>query len=356
MISIQNGKLTIPDVDRFVGFAGDNAAITKQFFLIDHVGENCTYTLCLRFDDDTVRTVPLTAAVDGGDTVLTWEIRREQLYSSGVVAAQLKIADSDGNIAHSTKDFFLVAPSVELDEHGAEAEYVTTEQLRNSINQALQAVTATAPYIDSSGYWCVYDTGSGAYVRTAYHVSGIAPDSAMSDSSENPVGNKFIKQYVDGKASECNAFSASYTDLKTADKAPAARKIAGLPLSADIGAADLMGALRSNLYRDNITPNNSGIKGEFGIGMAGEVYFCIAANRWTHLAAHTELNEKMDLIPAIDAEDVSDYEDGSLLLVDGELCMKYNDETVALSFADDVYTKAEINAMIGNIESLLASV
>lgn len=356
MISIQNGKLTIPDIDRFVGFAGDNAAITKQFFLIDHVGENCTYTLCLRFDDDTVRTVPLTAAVDGGDTVLTWEVCREHLHASGVVAAQLKIADSDGNLVHSTKDFFLVAPSVELDEHGAEAEYVTTEQMRNSINQALQAVTETAPYIDSSGYWCVYDIASGAYVRTAYHAGGITPDSAMSDSSENPVGNKFIKQYVDGKASDCNAYSASYTDQRCADKVPAARKIAGLSLSADIGTADLMGALRSNLYRDNITPNSSGIKGEFGIGMSGEVYFCTAANRWVYLAVHSELNEKMDLIPAIAAQDVDSYEDGSLLFVDGELCMKYNDDTVALPFADDVYTKAEINAMIGNIESLLASV
>ncbi|WP_407382455.1 hypothetical protein [Ruminococcus sp.] len=357
MITIQNGKLNIPDIDRFVGFAGDNAVMKKEFFMVNHVGEGCTYTLCLRFDDDFVRTVPLTAAVDGDDTVLTWEIVRDQLHATGVVAVQLKIADSDGNIAHTTKDFFLVGSSVELDETGEEEEFVTTAQLRHSINQALEEVTATAPYIDDSGYWCIYDLNTGEYVRTAYHVSGLTPDDAMSDSSDNAVSNRVVKRYVDSKSEECNSFAAGYADLKLAAAVPHTRTIAQLPLSDDIGALDLMANLRPFLYKLNVTPHGSaGIRGQFGIGMVDEVFFCTSTDHWVQLASYHDLYDKMDLIPEIDAGDAGDYDDGSLLYIDGSLYYKMNDAVVALSNADDVYKKSEINAMIGNIEALLAAV
>ena len=146
MITIQNGKLMIPDSDRFVGFAGDIAVNTKQFTMIDFMGENCTFTLCMRFDDDTVRSAPLSAQRDHGDIVLTWQIRKEDLCSSGVVQVQVKIADSDGDIEHTTKDFFLIGSAVELDDDGGEMEYVTPSQLQNSINQALETITAISPF------------------------------------------------------------------------------------------------------------------------------------------------------------------------------------------------------------------
>lgn len=341
MITIQNGKLNIPDIDRFVGFAGDNSVMTKQFYMINHVGINCTYTLCLRFDDDVVRTVPLTAAVDGDDTVLTWEVKRTQLHSAGVVAAQLKITGSDGYTAHSSKDFFLIASSVELDEGGDEAEYVTPSQMQNSINQALQTVTATAPYVDDDGYWCIYDPEAGEYVQTEYRAAQAQPDSAMSDSSDNTVSNKTIKRYVDEKSGTL---------------VPDTRKIAQIALAADIDASDLMDALRPWLYRTRVTPNSSGVTGLLGIGVTGEVYFCTDTDNWVHLALYTDLYEKMDLITEIDAANVDVYEDGSMFFINGVLYVKYDGSLIALSKANDVYTKAEINTMIGNIESLLAAV
>lgn len=217
MITIQNGKLIIPDEDRFVGFAGDDSIREKQFVLRDSAEQDCAYTLCLRFDDDTVRTVTLSSEISGGDTVLSWNIRGEDICSAGVVQAQIKIADSDGSIGHTTKDFFLIGSAVELNDDGSEGEYVTPSMLEHSIEQAVQTLSSTAPYIDEDGYWCVYDAESGEYVRTDYHVSGITPDSAMSDVSDNAVSNRVIKRYADDKASACNAFAASYTDLKLGD-------------------------------------------------------------------------------------------------------------------------------------------
>lgn len=355
MITIQNGKLIIPDEDRFVGFAGDNAVNTKQFTMIGFMEEDCAFTLCMRFDDDTVRTVPLSAVRDHDDTVLTWEIQSEDLCSAGVVQVQVKIADSDGDIGHTTKDFFLIGSAVELDDDGSELEYVTPSQLRNSINQALEEITATAPYVDADGYWCIYDPERGEYVRTAYHVSGIAPDSAMSDSSDNAVSNSVIKRYTDGKAADCNTFCVSYTDTKCADRVPNTRKIAQIALSADISADNLMAALRPYSYRTNITPNSSGITGQLGIGMAGEVFYCTATNHWVRLAGFADLDEKMDLVTEVDAEDVDEINDGSIFFSDGVLYVKYDGELIALSQSSEVYSKDEIDAMIGDIEERLAA-
>ena len=355
MITIQNGKLCIPDDDRFVGFAGDNAVNTKQFVLTDTVGTDRDYTLCLRFDDDTVRSVPLSASVESGSTVLTWEISQEHLYASGVVQAQVKITGSDGSTEHTTRDFFLIGSAVELDEEGLEAEYVTPSQLENSIQQAIETVSTTAPYLDTDGYWCVYDAETGDYVRTQYHVSGLAPDSAMSDSSDNTVANRVIKQYVDGKASDCNTYSTAYTDQRTVDKVPVARKIAQISLASDIPAADLMSALRPHLYKTNITPNSSGVKGQIGIGLTGEVFFCTNTDNWVQLASYTDLYDKMDLVTEVSASEMSDVDDGNIFFCGGKLYVKYDGVNTAVAKADDVYTKAEIDAMIGNLESLLAS-
>ena len=217
MITIQNGKLIIPDEDRFVGFAGDDSIREKQFVLRGSADQDCTYNLCLRFDDDTVRTVTLSAEISGGDTVLKWNIHGEDLCSPGIVQAQVKIADSDGNIGHTTKDFFLIGSAVELNDDGSEREYVTPSMLEHSIEQAVQTLSSTAPYIDEDGYWCVFDTESGEYVRTDHHVSGLTPDSAMSDVSDNAVSNRVIKRYADDKSSACIAYATSYTDLRLGD-------------------------------------------------------------------------------------------------------------------------------------------
>lgn len=356
LITIQNGKLLIPDNDRFVGFAGDNAVNVKEFVLMNEVDTSSDYTLCLRFDDDTVRTVPLTASADGGNTVLTWEISQEHIYASGIVQAQVKIADSDGVIEHTTKDFFLIGSAVELDEYGGEEEYVTPSQMMNSIQQALQTVTMTSPYVDEDGYWCIYDTQAGEYVRTPYHVNGIAPDSAMSDSSDNTVSNATIKRYVDTKATDCNTFATVYTDMKISDKVSTTRKIAQMPLSSDISAADLMAALLPLSYRTNITPNNSGTRGQLGIGFVGEVYFCNADDHWVHLAVYEDLYEKMNLIAEVSSDEIDQVEDGNMFFYNGTLYVKFDGDDIAVAKADDVYTKAQIDSMIGDVETLLAAI
>ena len=196
----------------------------------------------------------------------------------------------------------------------------------------------------------------GEYVRTPYHVSGIAPDSAMSDSSDNAVSNRVIKGYVDAKATDCNTFSTGYADMKTFDKVPNTRRIAQIPLTSDIDAGDLMTALRPYSYRTNVTPNSSGVMGQMGIGVSGEVLYCTANDRWVHLAAYTDLYDKMDLVAEVSAQDIGDVDDGNFFFSGGVLYVKFNGDSIAVAKANDVYTKAEINTMIGDVESLLAAI
>ena len=342
MITIQSGKLCIPDVDRFVGFAGDDSVMTKQLVLLNRASDSCTYSLCLRFDNDSVCTVPLTASVDGDDVVLSWEVRAEHLLQTGIVTAQLKTVDSDGSIAHSTKDFFIVGSSAELDDDGCEIEYVTPSQMRNSINQALETITATAPYIGDDGYWYVYDPEQGAYKKTGYTAGGIAPDSAMSDTSVNAVGNRYIKQYV---------------DTACASKVSTTTTVAGLALTDNISSYSLADAVRGHLYRTGVIPNvTRGTTGQLGIGLNGEMFFCTATDVWRQLADFRSAEYKMDLIDEIDAADEDLVDNGNMYLMDNGVYIRYDDSGIKLAKSADVYSKSQIDSMVGNIEALLAVV
>ena len=197
MITIQSGKLSIPEDERFVGFAGDNTVITKQILILHRAVPGSSYTLCLRFDDGAVRSVPLSHEKIGSDVLLTWTVEREDMLSSGIVTAQVKMTDVSGSVMHTTKDYFLVGSSVELDDGGAEVEYITPSQLE----KAAAEIKSMLPFTDKDGYWNVYDRGEEEFVRTDYR-DKLRIDTAMSGTSSNPVANKTVTNFVNGIYSE----------------------------------------------------------------------------------------------------------------------------------------------------------
>ena len=79
MITVESGKLNIPEDERFIGFAGDNTIITKQIVVFHRYVIGSVYTMCLRFDDGAVRSVPLELEQVGSDAVLTWKIEKEDM-------------------------------------------------------------------------------------------------------------------------------------------------------------------------------------------------------------------------------------------------------------------------------------
>ena len=117
-----------------------------------------------------------------------------------------------------------------------------------------------------------------------------------------------------------------------------------------------MAALRPFTYRTNITHNSGGVKGQLGIGMSGEVFFCTATDNWVRLANNTELYDKMDLVTEVDVSEIDDVDDGNMFFSDDVLYVKFEGDAVAVAQSNDVYNKAEIDTMIGDIESCLAAI
>ena len=158
MITILSGKLTIPEDERFIGFSGDDQSRQVELLLMHFTARNSVYELGLRFDDGTVRTVPLEAERHDSDVLLTWKVQRDQLYSPGVVTAQLKIISGDGRVIHSTRDYFLVGGNTDGD--SSDDDYVTVKLLE----QRLGDVRAKLPYVNENGAFIV---GSDGDVRIA---------------------------------------------------------------------------------------------------------------------------------------------------------------------------------------------
>lgn len=171
MITIQSGKLIIPEEDRFIGFAGDNLHIQKQFFLKDKDSENVIYRLYLTFDDDTVNYFLLDKETSDGSTTLTWLVTQEDIFKSGVVKAQIKAISGDYEIYHTTTDYFIVGQSAEFSEFFANkenSEFLRYESVLNNLLNDINTAHSSLPYIGDDGYWYLFNIETGEYEKTNY--------------------------------------------------------------------------------------------------------------------------------------------------------------------------------------------
>ncbi len=339
MITIQSGKLIIPEEDRFVGFAGDNLVNMKRIVLPDHEAGSGSYTLCLRFDDDSVRVIPLEKSVSGSDLVLTWNIRKSHLLKPGIVMAQVKSVDSDDVVLHTSCDYFIIAGSAELSEDG-DPEYVAREELEERLSEFCEKIRSSAPYIGDDGYWYVFDIESDTYVRSI--TAGVTVDSEMADGSSNPVQNGVIKEFVE------NALDA---------KVDKTTRIAAMPLDNNIRASDLAANIGSYINPSTVQPGiTTGYLGQFGRTFDGKPVMCENTSSWKQLATASELSPKMDLAPTINNHDIDGLPAGQVFLAQGGVCIKIDSGYFELAKKNSVYSKTEIDSMIGDLEELLSAI
>ena len=163
MITIHSGKLMIPEDERFIGFAGDDRPEEKQFHLMHFGVPGSTFSLCLRFDDGTVRTIPLESLQIDSEVLLTWNIRREHLRRTGIVTAQVKINSGDGRVIHTTRDYFMIGSAAELDDGGEEEELVTPSMLEDNLN----VIKAMLPYLNDNKVYVVNEGGDVQIAKAA---------------------------------------------------------------------------------------------------------------------------------------------------------------------------------------------
>ncbi len=142
MIVINSGKMTIPENERFVGFAGDNLHTQKQFLVTDISDPDCIYRLYLSFDDGTTNYFVLDSKVQNSSTLLVWNILTEHIYKSGIVNAQIKAFLNNGEIFHTTWDYFYAEKSAEDDEPFTESKNAEFLQYERELNSILEKINA----------------------------------------------------------------------------------------------------------------------------------------------------------------------------------------------------------------------
>ncbi len=165
MITIEMGKLIIPEEERFVGIAGDNLTSTVEFALHHHFERNCTFLLKLGFDDGTVRSIQLNSVYYSSDVELIWNVRREDIYSSGIVSAQVEIHYPDNRVAVTNRNYFIVGYSGDSPEE-YDSDYVLHTELEDKVSMLRAEIVGTASA--SKEYAKTYtDTVTAGLARSA---------------------------------------------------------------------------------------------------------------------------------------------------------------------------------------------
>lgn len=189
MITILNGKLTIPESERFIGFAGDNLRRTIKFLISGATESDRIYRLYLTFDDGTVNYFTLPSELTDEGVVLTWNVLRQHIFMSGCVRAQLKAFSDSGVVYHTTTDRFFVGDSAEFSEHfeKTNTEFLEYEERLNELAKTVSEVCVLMPFIGENGNWYIYDAQAGEYIDSGKPSVGQADSFMIADGAVTSV-------------------------------------------------------------------------------------------------------------------------------------------------------------------------
>ena len=203
MITVSNGKLTIPEHKRFIGFEGDNLVQTISFLFTGQQIADKIYRLYLTFDDGSVNYFTLPAEVTAEGVVLNWHVNRCHLFKSGVVKAQLKVFRGDGVVYHTTTDCFIVGDSAEFADNikNNNTEFLECEEKLNALVDVITESVALMPYVGDNGNWYIYDSSKGEYIdsgKTSVHKAG---------NNDIASGSVTAEKIADGAVNRAEIFS-----------------------------------------------------------------------------------------------------------------------------------------------------
>ena len=154
MIRIKKDRsAVIPDTERHIGFENDHLIETRLFCIEDTALADFTFKLDIE-NTDVVSLTPVAASeatVSG--MLLEWPVTRDALGSGGLICAQLRAFDADGNrVWHSEKMEFTAGESVHTATNASDPATITEfEQIEKKVTQALASMDA------------VYDDVTGKY-------------------------------------------------------------------------------------------------------------------------------------------------------------------------------------------------
>lgn len=173
MISIQNKKMIIPEEERLIGHLGDHLAQKREFFISGDHAEGTIFRLYLKFKSGTENYFVLESTQIAAGTTLCWRIQREHIFEDGIVQAQLKVFDGQGEIWHSTIDYFMVKESLEITKPpNIPTEFEELEQKMNEKLSQINEAAAKAPVIGENGNWWCYSQSKQTYLDSGFSSKG----------------------------------------------------------------------------------------------------------------------------------------------------------------------------------------
>ena len=211
MIFIKKDRsAVIPGAERHIGFENDHL-VEKRFFCVEDTAL-ADFTFKLDIDNtDVVSLTPVTAseaALSG--MLLEWDITRDALGSGGVICAQLRAFDADGNrVWHSEKMEFTAGESVHaVTEASAPATITEFEQIEQKVTQTLTSMDA------------VYEDVTGKYDEIvqmgADYAAAVEAVDTLSESTAAHYADKTNPHGV--TAGQVGAYSKAETDTALAGK------------------------------------------------------------------------------------------------------------------------------------------
>ncbi len=201
MITIhKSGKISIPQEEGFIGYAGDNLSKTLEFMVEDQTDSSFYYRAYLKFDDDTVNYFILDKKITDGNTMLTWTVTEDQLYKDGIVYLQIKAFKAGGEVFHTESVPIFVGNSIEFCNYLAErpnSEFIQQEKQLNNLLLDIEKAKEFLPYIGTNGNWYVYD-----YELKVYYDTG---KTALGSAEMYPITTTINESSVDTSTSSAKA-------------------------------------------------------------------------------------------------------------------------------------------------------
>lgn len=249
MIRIKKDRSAIiPDTERHIGFENDHLIETRLFCIEDTALADFTFKLDIE-NTDVVSLTPVAAseaAVSG--MLLEWPVTRDALGSGGLICAQLRAFDADGNrVWHSEKMEFTAGESVHTAANASNPATITEfEQIEKKVTQALASMDA------------VYDDVTGKYSEIVQmgedYTAAMKAVDTLSEQAGAHYADKANPHEV--TAAQVGAYTKTETDGKIAE--------AVTPVESDVTA--LEGAVAGKL--DKVTESYP-VNRVYGVSMAG---------------------------------------------------------------------------------------
>ena len=328
MITIhKSGKISIPQEEGFIGYAGDNLNKTLEFIVEKHTDENCYYRAFLKFDDDTVNYFILNKKIKDGNTILEWTVTQDQLYKNGIVYLQIKAFNISNVIFHTESVPIFVGDSIEFTDYLAErpnSEFLQQEEHLNNLLYNVENAKEFLPYIGGNGNWYVYD-----YDTKSYYDTGVT---ALGSADKYPLTTEITETSTDDNASSAKAVYNYGQKIYSDAKEHFSTTAGDLAYLNTKDKSSLVNAI-NELETEKISNTNGSVTTE---NLSAELLKMIKSNGVTDEQLNKLLENKEDITNKITAFDS--------LLTDKN---KYPTAIAVMNYLKDYYYSAdEIDGMI----------